>query len=236
MTLLHTYKLIQRAGTFIGIEEMMREEAERDMAALLDKYRDVILRGIQLNGQVIKGDIDYVVSRFVEQHDIDLVVMGTQGSSGLKEVFIGSATNNVIRKTDIPVLAIPSECGYRPFNRITLAIDGQGVKDILTYKPLLSIARLFGSGLHVIHISEEGEEIKPQPAMLEYLKELNPEVRSIQSDDISEAITDFTRRDRSDLLCLLKRERGFIQSLFHVSQTSRNVFSTDIPLLILREA
>lgn len=236
ITVLHTYKLIQRAGTFIGIEEMMREDADKDMSALLEKYRDVVLKGIQLNGQVIKGDLESVVARIVEQEEVDLVVMGTQGASGLKEVFFGSMTNNVIRKTHIPVLAIPSGCGFKPFNRITLAIDGQGVQDINTYRPLLDIARIFGSGLSVIHITDEDEEIHPQAEMLEYLKELNPEIRSIISDDISEAIKDFTHANHSDMICLVKRDRGFFNNLFHVSQTSRNVFSSDIPLLILREA
>ena len=234
--LLHAYKLIQRAGTFIGVEEMMREDAEKDMAKLLERYQDVALQGIQLKSQVIKGDIESVVARICQQSGLDLVVMGTQGASGLKEVFFGSVTNNVVRKTRVPVLAIPSECAFKPFIQLTLAIDGQGVHDVETYRPLLEIGRIFGSNLNIIHVSEEGEKIHPKPEVMDYLKELSPKVDAIQSDNISEAITLFTKENSSDLLCLVKRDRGFINSLFHVSQTERNVFYTDIPLLILRES
>lgn len=232
----HAYKLIQRAGTFIGIEEMMRKDAEKDMDILLDKYREVALKGIQLTGNVIKGDIEYVVASMVEQSDIDLVVMGTQGSSGLKEVFIGSMTNNVIKHTDIPVLAIPSGFEFRPFDRITLAVDGKVVDDISTYKPLLDIATTFGSSLSIVHVSAEKDEIFPQPELHEYFKDFHPSSHTITSEDISRALQEYTVSDKSDLLCLLKRERGFFASIFHVSQTTKSVFYSEVPLLILRES
>lgn len=235
--LVHAYKLIQRAGTFIGVEEMMRQDAEKDMAELVEKYREVLLQGVQLSSHVIKGDIVSVVSKLVDQANIDLVIMGTQGSSGLKEVFIGSMTNNVIRKTHVPVLAIPSNCKYEAFSRITLALDGKGVEDVNIYKPLLEIARLFESELSIIHIEDDGEDkLEPQVELLELVRDLSPSVHSIPADDISDAINDFAQKNKSNLICLVKRERGFIANIFHVSQTTRNVFYTELPLLILREA
>lgn len=235
--LVHAYKLVQRAGSFIGIEEMMRKDAEKDMQALLEKYRETQLLGIQMGSSVVKGETKSVISQLTDDLDIDLVVMGTQGSSGLKEVFIGSVTNNVINKTRIPVLAIPALCDYKPIERITLAIDGKGVDDVKIYRPLLEIAAIYESSLSIIHVAEsEAESKKPQQELMELVAGLKPNVHSIVSDDISEAITEFVASDKSDLLCLVKRERGFINSLFHVSQTKRSVFYTEVPLLVLRES
>jgi nucleotide-binding universal stress UspA family protein len=232
----HTYKLIQRAGTFIGVEEMMRKDAEKDMAILLDKYREVALKGIQLTGNVIKGAIEYVVSHMVKESDIDLVVMGTQGSSGLKEVFIGSATNNVIRRTKAPVLAIPSDFTFRPFDRITIAVDGKGVDDISTYNPLLDIAKTFDSSISIIHISSDESEVYLQPELNDFFKEFSPTTEIIISNDISQAFQDFAKKNKSNLLCLLKRDRGFFDNIFHVSQTTKSIFYSELPLLILRES
>ena len=234
--IVHAYKLIQRAGTFIGVEEMMRKDAEKDMAILIDKYREVALKGIQLTGNVIKGEIEYVVAQMVDEFDIDLVIMGTQGSSGLKEVFIGSMTNNIIKHTNIPVLAIPSDFTFRPFGKITLAVDGEVVNDMSTYNPLLELARTFSSTLSIVHVSSEKSDISPQPELSEYFKELNPTTHIIISTDISQALQDYTMKDNSDLLCLLKRDRGFFASIFHVSQTTKSVFYSELPLLILRES
>ena len=50
--------------------------------------------------------------------------MGTQGASGLKEIFIGSVTNGgVIRNTHTPILAIPHDYEYRPVKTIIFAVD-----------------------------------------------------------------------------------------------------------------
>lgn len=46
--------------------------------------------------------------------DIDMVVMGTQGATGAKELFLGSNTVYVIRKARVPVLVIPEKFKFKP--------------------------------------------------------------------------------------------------------------------------
>ncbi len=41
-----------------------------------------------------------------EKNNIDLIVMGSQGASGLQEMFIGSNTEKVVRRSNVPVLVI----------------------------------------------------------------------------------------------------------------------------------
>lgn len=43
---------------------------------------------------------------YVEENEIDLIVMGTHGRTGFKRVLIGSVTESVVHKSDIPVLTI----------------------------------------------------------------------------------------------------------------------------------
>ncbi len=45
---------------------------------------------------------------YVEEAGIDLVVMGTQGRSGLERFFLGSTTELVVRRSPVPVIAVPS--------------------------------------------------------------------------------------------------------------------------------
>lgn len=46
------------------------------------------------------------VNEVADEHDANLIVMGSHGASGIKEVFIGSNTEKVVRHSDIPVLVI----------------------------------------------------------------------------------------------------------------------------------
>ena len=49
-----------------------------------------------------------------DEFGIDLIVMGSHGASGLKEMFVGSNAEKVVRTSDVPVLVIKNE--HRSFN------------------------------------------------------------------------------------------------------------------------
>lgn len=53
--------------------------------------------------------------------DIDLIVMGSQGSEGLKELFIGSNTEKVVRKSKVPILSLKEDQGSFDLKNIVLA-------------------------------------------------------------------------------------------------------------------
>jgi nucleotide-binding universal stress UspA family protein len=42
-------------------------------------------------------------------NNIDLIVMGSHGSGGFQEMFIGSNTEKVVRNSDVPVLVIKNK-------------------------------------------------------------------------------------------------------------------------------
>lgn len=234
ITLLHSYKLLQRAGSFIGIESLLREDAESDMQKLLQKYADSIPKNVIVDWKVVKGDVVSTISAYVEDLNIDLVVMGTQGSSGLKEIFIGSVTNSVVNNTSIHVLAIPMDYKFTPFEHIALAVDGKAVTNLSIYNPLLYLAKVFKSELSLVHVTTD-MSTKLDKDFQKFFKDLDPGIHLIMGDDISKSLREFTSEHGVNLLCLLKRDRGFIDKLFHKSQTTRNVFYINIPLLILRE-
>ena len=57
------------------------------------------------------------IKNTVDKLDIDLIIMGTKGASGLKEKTIGSHTGAVITRVKCPVLVIPERANYeRPEN------------------------------------------------------------------------------------------------------------------------
>lgn len=44
---------------------------------------------------------------YAGEHDVDLIVMGTHGRTGLHRYLIGSVTERVVRLADAPVLSVP---------------------------------------------------------------------------------------------------------------------------------
>lgn len=82
----------------------LQEELERNLNSEvgLDKIKD-----IEIQVQVVQGDgkAHRAICSFVEETEIDLVVMGTYGLSGVEKVLLGSTTERVIRLASCPVMA-----------------------------------------------------------------------------------------------------------------------------------
>lgn len=59
-----------------------------------------------VEGTVEQGAPHRVINAYVDDHDIDLVVMGTHGRTGLARYLIGSVAEKVVRTADVPVLTV----------------------------------------------------------------------------------------------------------------------------------
>ena len=56
-----------------------------------------------------------------KEHDCDLIIMGSHGATGFKEMFIGSNAEKVVRTSEIPVLVIKNEHNVFEGNKIVVA-------------------------------------------------------------------------------------------------------------------
>lgn len=94
----------QIIGTDAGrVVERFREEGEEAVDAAAEKARAA---GIDVETEVTEGSPHEVILDYVEEHDVDLIVMSTHGRSGVSRFLLGSVTEGVLRATDVPVLTI----------------------------------------------------------------------------------------------------------------------------------
>ncbi|EMA56081.1 universal stress protein [Halococcus thailandensis] len=63
-------------------------------------------RDVKVSGAIEQGNPDEVILQYITDHDIDLVVMGTHGRSGVDRLVEGSITERIMRANDVPVLAV----------------------------------------------------------------------------------------------------------------------------------
>ena len=111
-----------------------------DGVSIVDAVRDSSERGLHHSVSQIKGQFANTKHRFetissfnllgeeikdlVEKLNIDLIVTGTKGASGIDEVFMGSNTVRIIKSMKrCPVLAIPQHFGYMAPREIAFATD-----------------------------------------------------------------------------------------------------------------
>lgn len=85
-----------------GIVKDSVAKAEKSFEKFIEKYK-----GVVITTSVEYGNPSMAILKLIEELKIDLVVMGTSGASGLKEIFVGSNTEKIVRGAKVPVISIP---------------------------------------------------------------------------------------------------------------------------------
>jgi nucleotide-binding universal stress UspA family protein len=96
------------------------------------------------------------LAEFLHERDVDLIVLGTHGRTGLKKVMFGSTAEEVFRRTTIPVLTVgpavrrPAQSGNQ-FNCVLLATDFNSVSSVAA-SYAMSLAQENQSRLVLLHV------------------------------------------------------------------------------------
>jgi nucleotide-binding universal stress UspA family protein len=108
----HPGRLVDVASGFA--EEQTRHSAENDAATLaLEQAREVFAReGVEGSTRAADSngeEIAAVIYRIAAEEEVELVVMGTRGLSGVKRLLLGSVAESFLRMTDRPVMLVRCE-------------------------------------------------------------------------------------------------------------------------------
>ena len=177
------------------------------------------------------------IKECLDTYPIDFIVMGTQGASGLKEIFLGSQTMHVIKKTSIPVLCVPSNYTYRSLKDILfttdyeLSMSNKGlsiVKDICTTytSRLIFLNAYYG-------VSLDEHQSKTKEALDTYFKGNAHQFHISDGMDVLEAIEDFQSKHKIDLLVMIHNRHSFFENLLFTPVINKIVHHTKTPFLVI---
>lgn len=132
----------------VFIVEMMKSMKNKmDEVVNNSKYSDV-----NLEHEVRVGNPFSSISSDVVKHEMDLVVMGSRGSSGVEEVLIGSNTEKVVRRAKCPVLTVKNKINIDAVKDIVFASDfKEDQAEVI--RELKKLQQLFGAKLHMVKVN-----------------------------------------------------------------------------------
>ena len=136
--------------------------AEQKFEEFLDKD---YLKGIKITPMVKQFKVFSEVSEVAKEHGADLIVMGSQGTSGFNEIFVGSNTEKVVRHSDIPVLVIKHKSANLNFDTIVFASNFSD-KAVDVYKRALTTLGE-DANMHLLYVNVPGESFKSTTEMEE---------------------------------------------------------------------
>jgi len=171
--------------------------------------------------------------------EFDLIVIGTTGASGFKQVFMGSNAYDIIKHADCPVLAIPEESHvHTAMKHIVLAGDYDRTYSKSTFHFLIDLARAKNAEIQILHV---GDTLVPDTAKMAEGNKLEHHFEGLKHTshyvvdvNVDEAIKDFLTEHETDLLVLVFKKHSWLDRFFRGNITKRMAFHSKTPLLILK--
>lgn len=110
MHVVHVVDLTAVSGEFGSVEilDSLEEAGQEAVDDMIDRDDEADVRSVEAS--VLSGTPVQALLNYVDERDIDLIVMGTHGRTGLDRYLLGSVTEKIVRLADVPVLTVaPSE-------------------------------------------------------------------------------------------------------------------------------
>ncbi len=117
------------------------------------------LKGINVTPIVKHYKVFHEVNDVAVEHGADLIVMGSHGATGLKEYFVGSNTERVVRHSQIPVLVVKRELASISFDVVAFACDFSE-EAITPYLKARNMFEAMGAKVYLVHVNLPNDHFK----------------------------------------------------------------------------
>jgi nucleotide-binding universal stress UspA family protein len=184
------------------------------------------------------GFLKNVISRYIDEHHVELLVMGITGATGISGI-VGSNASMMVSVVKTPTLIIPLESKLSPSAIITLATDYETRLSAQDVNALNEMVKAFGSDkMQVLYVGEksEGKSIETGESRLRSLiKHTELEFNYISDKRPLNGIMDFVETHETDILCLVKHHHNIVYRLFNRSTVNQVMNRSVKAILVLHE-
>ena len=245
MLLVHAYEnplmYVDQPVSAIRFEdEQIRLSAEKKLNALRTKivkeYPDLKVDFLLLEG--VSYDQLAVAA---EQHQVDLIVMGTTGTTKLQRLLMGSTTAHMIQRANCPVLCVPRNATFKGIKKIVFSTDLHE-DNIRSVAGLAGFAKHFDAEIVFLYVDDKhlvhsDEAIARMTARIRSRIKY-PKISGYISKDphVTKGINFFLKKHPADLLVMFTHRKHFPESLLHPSVTKMMSHETKIPLLAMKSS
>ncbi|MBT8204207.1 MAG: universal stress protein [Eudoraea sp.] len=191
--------------------------AEKRIKDFLDKP---YLKGVKKISPIIKhfkvfGEVNDVVQR----HGADLIVMGSHGSDGLKEIFVGSNAEKVVRHAQIPVLVIKDDLEDFKVDTFVFAC-GFKEESVGAFHKAHDFAKKLNADFHLVYINTPGDNFLSNPDAREkiarFMEKAGVDLKvNIYNDySVEKGVLNFSEKVKADVVSIPTHGRKGLSHFF----------------------
>jgi nucleotide-binding universal stress UspA family protein len=189
----------------------------------------------------IQGDLLEVVKNRLQQEHVDLIVLGTQGATGAKRIFLGSNTVRIIKHiTTVPLLAVPAQYDLQQLKTVLLPTDYNHAFSAGELQPVRDLVTQWRANLRVVYVAN-ASSLKPaqeahKSQLTELLTGLNFHYDPIPlKGKVSDALLSHADTLRVNLIVLLRHRHHLLETLTREPVVKEMAYQSRAALLVLPE-
>lgn len=212
------------------------EETMKELAGKISEQAE-----IDVDVQVEEGSPADVICRVAAKKEINLIVMGTHGTSGLRKFFIGSESFRVIKNSECPVLTIPGNWQKTEFEKVLypVRIAPGAVEKYFYARPIIEKNN---SEVTLLGLAEEqnAAELKEVVLLTDQVKaqmfadQVRFRTNLVKSSDFPKKIIDSAIEYESDLIILSSNIDHNFKAFFLGPFAQQVVNHSHLPVLSIK--
>lgn len=242
---LHVYDL--PTLSLRGIPSSIKEIYDSIELENFENYKDEIpylriiaeendLGHIKLSNILKHGDFIWTLNHVAKEEEADLIVMGTTGAKGLKEIFVGSISGSVLVESDTNVLIVPEEAKHENIKNIAFTTRFRE-KDYKGLKQIIEIAKGFDAHVHCLYVKTPSSDVSEEEIAKweKKFKKEKVEFHIVEASNVKETIRIFNKLMKIDLMAIVSYKRSFFQELLEQSLAQKLSYQARVPILTFKE-
>lgn len=220
------------------------EKARKNSEQRLQSLKEVIKKGYpNSKHHFVAASHNYPLIEAIEQelkqNDIEVIVIGTKGSTGAYEVIYGSNTIKIMDEIErCPILAVPSNVPFFEIKEIVLASSFKISHNEKDFQYLKKLALQTNARICVLHIEEEGglsiSQKQNRNLLDSYLEGIEHSFHTLAHVSVPIGIYCFIESRGSDMIAFVNKKHSFFEKLlFNPLYKDLGNYSV-IPVLVLQ--
>ncbi|UII77750.1 universal stress protein [Flagellimonas sp. HMM57] len=216
-------------GSLANVKDKVVKSSKEQLKEIIDTVdtKNVEIKLTTYNGDIIDG-----LKEIDKKLGIDLILIAPRSNAIEDELYLGTTTGRIVKKTNIPTLIIPKGTTFKPIQNIMTAFGSGIVKRSRTLNPLIEIKDKFRASINLLLVKRPGyseEDLQVNTSLLDLSEHL-----TITSNPTTYlGVLEYYQAQQPDMLCVFRRKRGFFKKLWEKNTIPKSEFFVPIPVLIL---
>lgn len=223
-------------GAYVEQTVFLVKLAEKNLKEFLDQpYLEGIVVTPIIKHYKVFSELDFIAA----EHNADIIIMGSNGTSGLEEFFVGSNAERVVRNASLPVVVIKGEVTDFNIQRFVFACDFQD-ENLPAFQKAKEFATLFGATMELVYINTPNDDfLSNRDAYQRINKFLNKanagqQVEIYNDYSVEQGILNYGKSILADAIAIPTHGRKGLSHLFNGSIGEDVVNHASIPVITFK--